>query len=208
MNIKQKAEAILAQPENCEDDNLVDMFNLCCDADAQLKATENLRRGESVVNTRLLGELERYRQAPNIPHIKGGTCHTTHSACDCMIKQLSIAKDLIHHAADENEQLKITVEAYRKCNICMSKQIDKLTDEPLSCNGTEDGTCDQDWRDKGEIAELLSHIADLQAELADCECRKKEIKAQSFRDLLKPLPTASKPGTNPEPSGEGVGDGI
>lgn len=36
MTYQQKAEAILKQPENCEDDNLGDMFNLCCEADREL----------------------------------------------------------------------------------------------------------------------------------------------------------------------------
>lgn len=37
-------------------------------------------------------------------------------------------------------------------------------------------------------------IAELEGEVAGCEWEKIEVKAQAFRDLLKP--TASKPGTN------------
>ena len=47
---------------------------------------------------RLTITLQRYKQAPKIPHIKGGTCNTTCSACDCVIKRMAeIEAELAEH---------------------------------------------------------------------------------------------------------------
>lgn len=80
--------------------------------------SEELRKRIKELET----ELHRYRQAPNIPFIKGGSCKpdSTHNACDCIIRQLAEAKDLVHNAADENERLK-------KENQEHSRLIDRLT---------------------------------------------------------------------------------
>lgn len=75
--------------------------------------------------------------------------------------QLQQAKDDNDHAADENERLKNELAIAKKCNSCMSRQIDKLTDEPLSCNPIGD-ECDQDWRDNKQIADLESRLTDLE----------------------------------------------
>lgn len=75
---------------------------------------------------------------------------------------LSCVEGYIENLEDEAVKAK-------KCNSCMSRQIDKLTNEPLSCNGTEDGKCDQDWRDNGCIEKLEERIADLEQAFRHCK---------------------------------------
>jgi len=65
----------------------------------------------------------------------------------------------------------------------MRREINTLTDEPLSCNPIGD-ECDQDWRDKGEIAELHAQLAEHEAFEADCDGMAMKIKLQTT-DLMK-----------------------
>ena len=72
--------------------------------------------------TALEAELQRYKQAPGIPHIKGGTCNTTHSACDCVIAntarleaELKAAQD---HAVTMEAKLKNSVPFEVFGNLC------------------------------------------------------------------------------------------
>jgi hypothetical protein len=63
-----------------------------------------------------------------------------------------------HQCEPTYKELEVEMKQAKKCNNCMTREIFTLTNEPLSCNGTEDGTCDQDWRDKGRIEQLEAHI--------------------------------------------------
>lgn len=51
---EKKAAGIIAQPENCQDDNLVDMFNLCCEADREIKALKEVLERCVIENTKRL----------------------------------------------------------------------------------------------------------------------------------------------------------
>lgn len=51
-------------------------------------------------NAELEAQLQRYKQAPNIPFIKGGACNTTHSACDCVLQRLAKLETELKKAQD------------------------------------------------------------------------------------------------------------
>ena len=48
--------------------------------------------------TELEAEIQRYKQAPKVPFIKGGTCNTTHYACDCMINRITELEQQLERA--------------------------------------------------------------------------------------------------------------
>lgn len=52
-----------------------------------LQITIDSNKHLRVENKGLTNKLQRYDQAVRTPFIKGGTCSTTHSACDCVIKR-------------------------------------------------------------------------------------------------------------------------
>ena len=71
--------------------------------------------------------------------------------------------------AERIARLEAEMKTAVKCNSCMSRQISKLTDEPLSCNPIGD-ECDQDWRDKGRIAELERQLTrEKRASISICQ---------------------------------------
>ena len=80
-------------------------------------------------------------------------------------EQVSTLEGTLENLQDDNvakderiKKLEDEMVIAEKCNSCMSRQIDKLTNEPLSCNpvGNE---CDQDWRDNKRIDELEAELA-------------------------------------------------
>ncbi len=54
---------------------------------AELEAYDADCDGMAMKVRQLQTEMQRYKQAANTPFIKGGTCNTTHSACDCVIQR-------------------------------------------------------------------------------------------------------------------------
>jgi hypothetical protein len=69
-----------------------------------------------------------------------------------------------HQCSPTYKELEAVMKQARKCNNCMTREISSLTNEPLSCNGNENGTCDQDGRDNERIVELEAELAKHQGE--------------------------------------------
>ena len=82
-----------------------------------------------------------------------------------------------HRCKPSYKELKAELQTAAKCNSCMRRQLT----EPLSCNPVGD-ECDQDWRDKGRIAELEGKLKQCESVLADTQ--QKNIKL--VLELTKP----------------------
>ena len=79
-------------------------------------------------------KLKRYDQAPNIPFIKGGTCNTTHSACDCIIQRIG---DLEARLAESKMETEATQELWEETiedNNALEAQIAELEEKLASAN--------------------------------------------------------------------------
>ena len=77
----------------CWEDSEIRMVNF-----SELQAKD--KRIEELEN-----KLLRYNQAPKIPFIKGGHCQTTHSACDCVLDNLTKLRAKCNRLEEALEEL-------------------------------------------------------------------------------------------------------